>query len=72
MKKILRLAGLVPSAAMLLNITLSLSSCAVSSEAKEHIYEDFDVKSYLGVEFPEEAFHFGKLGTSLFLFPDSH
>lgn len=65
MKKILRLAGLVPSAAMLLNITLSLSSCAVSSEAKEHIYEDFDVKSYLGVEFPEEAFHFGKLGASL-------
>lgn len=41
------------------------ASCAVSKEAKEHAYEDFDVKEYLGVEFPEEAFHFGKLSAAV-------
>ncbi len=64
MKKILR-PSIVVCAAFILNIPLSLFSCAVSSEAKTHIYESFDVKSYLGVEFPEEAFHFGELGTTL-------
>ncbi len=55
----------MPTAALLINTVFALSSCGVSSAAKNHVYEDFDVKAYLGVEFPDEAFAFGKLGTSL-------
>ena len=40
-------------------------SCGVSGEAKEHKYASFSVKQYLGVEFPEKAFHFGKLGSAI-------
>ena len=64
MKRSNRFPSLIAVASLLLNTALT-TSCTVSAEAKEHIYEDFDLKSYLGVEFPEEAFHFGKLGTVL-------
>ncbi len=50
--------------ALTLNCTL-MSSCTVSSEAKNHVYEDFDVKAHVGIEFPTEAFSFGELGAAI-------
>lgn len=46
------------SAAVLLPL---LVSCNISEEASSHVYENFDVSAYAGVEFPEEAFTFGEL-----------
>ncbi len=62
MKKNSRVVLPIILAALILNCT-SMSSCAVSPEAKNHVYEDFDVKAHVGIEFPSEAFDFGELGT---------
>ncbi len=61
MKKNSRAVLLIILAALILNCT-SMSSCAVSPEAKNHVYKDFDVKEHVGIEFPSEAFDFGELG----------
>ncbi len=45
-------------------ITNTLTACTISAEAKNHTYEDFDVKSYLWLKFPKEAFDFGELADS--------
>ncbi len=55
----------------LLASVITSSACAVSPEAKNHTYEDFDVKSYLWLKFPTEAFDFGKLSSSVSARPQS-
>ncbi len=47
--------GLLLFAALMLT---HITSCGVSAAAKNHIYEDFDVKESLGIEFPADAFDF--------------
>ena len=64
MKNNNRAVSLVLFFALTLNCTL-MSSCTVSSEAKNHVYEDFDVKAHVGIEFPTEAFSFGELGAAI-------
>ncbi len=64
MKTLKRPLNLVLLTSLILNLGSTLTSCAVSPEAKNHIYEDFDLKEHLGLEFPDEAFDFGKLGTT--------
>ncbi len=64
MKKNSRAVSLMLFSALTLNCTL-MSSCAVSQEAKNHVYEDFDVKAHVGIEFPAEAFSFGELGAPI-------
>ena len=61
MKKNSRAVLPIILAALILNCT-TMSSCAVSQEAKNHVYKDFDVKAHVGIEFPAEAFDFGELG----------
>ncbi len=51
------------TAFFLLTVTVAsvLTSCRVSTAAKEHIYEDFDLKKDLGIEFPTKAFNIDEI-----------
>ncbi len=64
MKRNKRAVGSILLAALILSST-SLYSCAVSSDAKNHVFRDFDVKAHVGIEFPSEAFDFGELGAAI-------
>ncbi len=40
-------------------MTVQLSACSNLPEADDHIYDDFDLKAHLGIEFPADTFVFG-------------